>query len=146
MSNADPALRDPSAPCAPIIQVEDDRTSYSPEGFRRGILDHLNYSMGKDDAHATQYDRYMALAHAVRAHWAVENRLHWTLDVSFGEDASTLRTDHAPQNLSLLRKMALNIIRANKADTRKASLRLKRKGAAWDDDLRMNMLRIKPLC
>lgn len=66
MSNADPALRDPSAPCAPIIQVEDDRTSYSPEGFRRGILDHLNYSMGKDDAHATQYDRYMALAHAVR--------------------------------------------------------------------------------
>lgn len=87
-----------------------------------------------------------ALAHAVRAHWAVENRLHWTLDVSFGEDASTLRTDHAPQNLSLLRKMALNIIRANKADTRKASLRLKRKGAAWDDDLRMNMLRIKPLC
>ena len=41
------------------------------------------------------------LAVAVRGHWGVENRLHWVLDVSFGEDASTVRKDNAPQNLSL---------------------------------------------
>lgn len=42
------------------------------------------------------------LASAVRAHWGIENRLHWVLDVSFGEDGKTLRKDNAPQNLSLL--------------------------------------------
>jgi len=40
------------------------------------------------------------LATAVRAHWGIENRLHWVLDVSFGEDASTVRKDNAPQNCS----------------------------------------------
>ncbi len=86
------------------------------------------------------------LAAAVRAHWGVENRLHWVLDVSFSEDASTLRKDNAPQNLSLLRKIALNIIRADKTDKSKASLRLKRKGVAWDDEARQNMLGLRSIC
>ena len=86
------------------------------------------------------------LAAAVRAHWGVENRLHWILDVSFSEDASTVAKDNAPQNLSMLRKIALNIIRADKTDTRKSSLRLKRKGAAWDDGVRERMLGIKSIC
>ena len=51
------------------------------------------------------------LAAAMRGHWGVENRLHWVLDVSFGEDASTVRKDNAPQNLSLLKKIVLNLIR-----------------------------------
>ncbi len=87
-----------------------------------------------------------ALATAVRAHWGVENRLHWVLDVSFSEDASTLAKDNAPQNLSLLRKIALNLIRADKTDTSKVSLRLKRKGAAWNDEARARILGIRPLC
>jgi len=86
------------------------------------------------------------LAAAVRAHWGVENRLHWILDVSFSEDASTVAKDNAPQNLSLLRKIALTIIRADKTDTRKSSLRLKRKGAAWDDGVRERMLGIRSIC
>ena len=86
------------------------------------------------------------LAAAVRAHWGVENRLHWVLDVSFSEDASTLRKDNAPQNLSLLRKIALNIIRADKTDKSKASLGLKRKGAAWDDEAREHMLGLRSIC
>ena len=85
------------------------------------------------------------LASAVRTHWGVENRLHWVLDVSFGEDGKTLRKDHAPQNLSLLRKIVLNLIRLDTHSKTKASLRLRRKGAAWDDDLRMNMLGLTPL-
>ena len=85
------------------------------------------------------------LATAVRAHWGIENRLHWVLDVSFGEDGSTLRKDNAPQNLSVLRKIVLNLIRLNTTDKSKASLRLKRKGAAWDDEVRTNMLGLTPL-
>jgi predicted transposase YbfD/YdcC len=85
------------------------------------------------------------LAAAVRGHWGVENRLHWVLDVSFREDASTVRKDNAPQNLSLLKKIVLNLIRLDTTDKTKASLRLKRKGAAWDDDVRMTMLGLTPL-
>ena len=86
------------------------------------------------------------LAAAVRAHWGIENRLHWVLDVSFGEDASTIRKDNAPQNLSLLKKIVLNLIRQNTTNKTKpkTSLRLKRKSAAWDDDIRMNMLGLTP--
>ena len=85
------------------------------------------------------------LALSTRAHWGIENRLHWVLDVSFGEEGSTLRKDNAPQNLSLLKKIVLNLIRLDTTDKTKASLRLKRKGAAWDDELRMNMLGLTPL-
>jgi predicted transposase YbfD/YdcC len=85
------------------------------------------------------------LAEAARAHWAVENQLHWVLDVNFGEDASMVRKDNAPQNLSLLKKIVLTLIRNDTTDTAKASLRQKRKRAAWDDDIRMNMLGIQPL-
>lgn len=85
------------------------------------------------------------LARTVRAHWAIENKLHWMLDVCFGEDDCMIRKDNAPQNLSLLKKIVLNLIRADKTDTAKTSLRLKRKRAAWDDDIRMKMLGIQPL-
>ena len=81
------------------------------------------------------------LALAVRAHRGIENRLHRALDVSCGEDGKTVRKENASQNLSLLRKIVLNLIRL----PRKASLCLKRKGAAWDDDVRMNMLGLTPL-
>lgn len=68
------------------------------------------------------------------------HRLHWVLDVSFGEDASTVRKDNAPQNLSLLKKIVLNLIRLDTADKIRTSLRLKRKRAAWKDDVRMRIL------
>jgi predicted transposase YbfD/YdcC len=80
------------------------------------------------------------LAVAVRGHWAVENRLHWVLDVSFGEDASTVRKDNAPQNLSLLKKIVLNLIRLDTTEQKKTSLRLKRKAAASDDDFRVKIM------
>jgi predicted transposase YbfD/YdcC len=85
------------------------------------------------------------LAVAVRAHWAIENRLHWMLDVNFAEDDCQVRKDNAPQNLSLLKKIVLNLIRADTTDKPKTSLRQKRKRAAWDDDIRMNMLGLRQL-
>ena len=72
-----------------------------------------------------------ALAAAIRNHWRVENGLHWVLDVTFREDASRVRERNAARNLALLRKIALNLARADA--TLKASLKGKRKYAGWDD-------------
>src|SRR5690348_3296713 len=72
-----------------------------------------------------------ALAAAIRSHWRVENGLHWVLDVTFREDASRVRERNAARNLALLRKIALNLARAD--TTLKASLKGKRKYAGWDD-------------
>jgi predicted transposase YbfD/YdcC len=67
----------------------------------------------------------------VRSHWAIENSLHWVLDMIFRDDECRVRTDHAPANFTTIKHMAHNLIRK---DPQKASLRLKRKIAAWDDD------------
>jgi predicted transposase YbfD/YdcC len=72
-----------------------------------------------------------ALAAAIRNHWRVENGLHWVLDVGFREDASRVRERNAARNLALLRKIALNLVRAD--SSLKASLKGKRKYAGWDD-------------
>jgi predicted transposase YbfD/YdcC len=72
-------------------------------------------------------DRFNAVA---RAHWGVENRLHWCLDVHMDEDRDRTRKDNGPHNLAVLRHMALNVMRK---DPRKASLRAKFKIAAWNN-------------
>jgi predicted transposase YbfD/YdcC len=66
----------------------------------------------------------------VRSHWGVENRLHWCLDVTMNEDRMRNRMDNGPQNLAILRHMALNLIRI---ESSKGSLRMKLKRAAWSD-------------
>lgn len=70
-------------------------------------------------------------ARAVRAHWGVENRLHWVLDVVFHDDLARLRTGHGPQNMAIVKHMALNLL--NKT-ARTDSLKTRRKRAGWDDD------------
>jgi predicted transposase YbfD/YdcC len=71
------------------------------------------------------------LGPAVRAHWAVENGLHWVLDMTFRDDECRIRTDNAPENFVTLKHMAANL--ARKAPGRD-SVRLRLKTAAWDDD------------
>ena len=80
------------------------------------------------------------LAVAVRGYWAVENRLHWGLDVRFGEDAGTVRKDNAPKNLSLSTKTVVNLMRLDTTDQKKYNLRLMRKAAAWDDAFRVRVV------
>jgi len=72
-----------------------------------------------------------------RTHWSIENQLHWVLDVAFCEDAARNRKDNAPQNLSILRKLALNLIRQHPD---KASIRRKIKKAGWDDQFLISMI------
>lgn len=71
------------------------------------------------------------LLQVTRSHWTIENQLHWVLDVHFDEDANRARKDHAPENLAILRRLALNILRAHPYN---ASIRRKIKRAGWDDD------------
>lgn len=69
---------------------------------------------------------------AVRAHWGIENRLHWVVDMAMREDDSRVRTDHAPANMAVLRHIALNLIRADK--TRKVGIKASLKKAGWSTD------------
>jgi predicted transposase YbfD/YdcC len=69
---------------------------------------------------------------AVRSHWGIENSLHWVLDVTFAEDNSRIRKDNAPQNLALLRHLAINLLRQEK--TVNSSLAQKRYRAALDNN------------
>ncbi len=83
-------------------------------------------------------DSPAVLGQAIRSHWSVENALHWVLDVTFREDDSRVRDRTAARNLALLRKIALNIVGQDK--TTKASLRGKRKKAAWNDAYMLKLL------
>jgi len=72
-----------------------------------------------------------------RAHWTIENQLHWVLDVILDEDAARSRKDNAPQNLALLRKLALNILRLH---PEKGSIKGKIKRAGWDDAFLLSLI------
>lgn len=77
---------------------------------------------------------------AAREHWGVENGLHWTLDMAMGEDESRIRTDHAPANMSVLRHIALNLVRMD--NTRKVGIKASLKKAGWDTKYLEKLLRI----
>jgi predicted transposase YbfD/YdcC len=68
-------------------------------------------------------------AEAIRSHWAIENSLHWVLDVTFGDDRSRLRTGHGAKNMAVVRHFAINLVRDAK-DRR--TIKLRRKRASWD--------------
>ena len=72
------------------------------------------------------------LLKVVRTHWHIENQLHWVLDVTFREDDSRIRTGNAAQNMTVLRHMALNLIKQEQSTKR--SVRGKRLKAGWDED------------
>jgi predicted transposase YbfD/YdcC len=77
------------------------------------------------------------LGPVVRSHWAIENSLHWVMDMVFRDDECRVRTDHAPANFTTIKHMAHNLLR--KAST-KDSLRLRRKVAAWDDEFLASLI------
>lgn len=77
---------------------------------------------------------------AIRQHWGIENKLHWALDVSFGEDQSRKRAGYAAQNFSILNRIALNLLKQEK--TSKRGIKGKRLKAGWDHDYLLKLLGI----
>ena len=76
----------------------------------------------------------------IRQHWGVENSLHWTLDVTFREDAQRKRNGHAANNFALVEKIALNLLKTE--DSKNISVKSKRLLAAWDNEFLLKVLRI----
>jgi len=80
------------------------------------------------------------LERVVRAHWAIENSLHWVLDVAFDEDSNRTRKGHSDANLSVIRHIALNLIKTEK--TSKVGVKIKRLKAGWDNDYLLRVIGI----
>ncbi len=78
-----------------------------------------------------------ALGEAVRAHWQIENALHWVLDVTFRDDLARARKGHGAQNMAAVRHFALNLLRAGPD---KKSLKLRRKIAGWNPDYLQSLI------
>ena len=79
----------------------------------------------------------------VRGHWGVENGLHWSLDVAYGEDQARMREGNSAENFSILRRITLNLLKPDK--TVKAGIKNKRLKAGRDDDYRAKMLGIQAI-
>jgi predicted transposase YbfD/YdcC len=79
-------------------------------------------------------------ARAVRGHWSIENKVHWVMDVRFGEDQSRARNGHAAENLATLRRLALNLLKLEK--TKKRGIRGKQNNASWDHAYLLKLLGI----
>ena len=94
----------------------------------------LRYYIGSRAAKAKAYASY------VRSHWGIENGLHWVLDVSFDEDGCRMRTDHSAENMALLRRLALCLLKRHGG---KGSIRGKRLQSGWDDDFLLEILSCK---
>lgn len=90
------------------------------------------YYISNMDAAAKDMLRYS------RGHWSIENQLHWIMDVNFHEDKSLIYKDYGPENFSLLRKLAMAILKTD--PTPKRSLRSKRKLIGWSDEYALSML------
>ncbi len=79
------------------------------------------------------------LNRSIRQHWGIENKLHWVLDVGFGEDLDRKRAGHAAQNFSVLNRIALNLLKQDKSSKR--GVHGKRLKAGWDNDYLLHLLR-----
>jgi predicted transposase YbfD/YdcC len=78
------------------------------------------------------------LEYAVRAHWTIENNLHWVLDLAFDEDSNRTRTGYSAANLAVIRHIALNLIKTEK--TAKVGIKTKRLMAGWDNDCLLKII------
>ena len=81
-----------------------------------------------------------SIGHMIRSHWCVENKLHWSLDVSFGEDDCRIRKDYGAENASRLRRIALNLLKHE--ETAKCGIKAKRNKAGWNEKYLQKLLGI----
>jgi predicted transposase YbfD/YdcC len=103
--------------------------SYRWEGEKESV---------EDRYHISSITGAKRLLTAIRSHWGIENRLHWTLDIAFDEDQCRVRKDNGPENFAILRHIALNLLKQEK--TSKHSIKAKRLQAGWDDAYLLKVL------
>ncbi|WP_416776863.1 ISAs1 family transposase [Xenorhabdus budapestensis] len=111
------------------------------------VVESWREEQGKPESYARRY--YITshrdksadfIAGAIRSHWHIENKLHWQLDVSFGEDNQRLRSGHAAENIALVNKIALNLLKNEK--TVKVGVKTKRQKAGWDNGYMLKVLTV----
>ncbi len=118
------------------------------EGLRSvGVVEAVREIKGKISTERRYYLSSLScditrFAKAVRGHWGVENKVHWHMDVSFGEDQSRARTGHAAENLATLRRLALNLLKLE--TTKKRGIRGKQRCAGWDHRYLLRLLGVAP--
>jgi len=124
-----------------VVAVPDMAEKHNFQGLKAVAL------ITSDRGDAKPFDRYFLMSQhytpqkaleVTRAHWGIENHLHWRLDVVFDEDQNRSRKDNAPANLAILKRMALNAAQSH--PDKKTSMRAKLKRAAWNDDYLLQMI------
>jgi len=116
-----------------LIKIESER-NFKGETAKNEVQTRYYISSHKGDA--------AFFNHAVREHWSIENKLHWTLDVAFGEDKSTKQAGNAAENFSYISKIALNLLKHyhDSRGAQKVSIKTKRKKCGWDKDYLLKVL------
>ena len=118
-----------------LVLVERER-SWTERGEQKEAHSHTFYLSSREPCAKTHGE-------LVRGRWGVENKLHYVLDVSFGEDASRVRRDYGPRNMALLRRLSLSIARHAPAPGK--SVRLRRKMAGWSSTFLLDCLASWPV-
>lgn len=123
-----------------------DKTKW--EGLRSvGMIEATREVQGKVSVERRYYLSSLkldveAFARAVRSHWCIENKVHWAMDVSFGEDQSRARAGYAAENMATLRRLALNLLKREK--TKKRGIRGKQLNASWHHPYLLTLLGVNP--
>ena len=110
-----------------IAMIESERSVAGQEASRE-----RRYYISSLGADAKELNR------VIRSHWSIENSLHWVLDIAFREDDSRIRKDHGPENVAMLRHIALNLLKQDKSI--KVGIKSKRKNAGWDERYLLKVL------
>lgn len=127
----------------PADQVFDSNRLEQWKGLRTLIVERSSRQLWNKTTHSTRFflsslaSDFADFPNSIRSHWGVENQLHWCLDVIFAEDNSRIRKDHAPRNMTILKRLALNLLRQ---DNSKGSLKMKRYQAGLNNNFLLQIL------
>ena len=127
----------------PVQEVFSQAKIAQWSGLQTLVIEQSSRTLWNKTTHSTRFflsslkPEFPNFPTSIRSHWGIENQLHWCLDVVFAEDNSRIRKDHAPRNMSLLKRLALNLLRR---DSSKGSLKMKRYRAGLDNAFLFHIL------